>query len=169
MQAALLMTEELLGFLVRPSCYRKYLQTHIAPVARAEAGRTPVSDPVAIGIRTVGRRSMQNVFLPQRQPRYRTSVAVADSDGPLRALLGRPDRLLYAAPADRAEAHLEGHHQVQSNPLTHKVDLVTKSEASRAFVDQRRSRPTQEANVAQNSGAKPSNSVSTNVLPSPKP
>ena len=39
MQAALLMTEELLGFLVRPSYSRKLICKHIAPVARAEAGR----------------------------------------------------------------------------------------------------------------------------------
>jgi len=86
MQAALLMTEELLGFLVRPSYYRKLICKHTLHRSH-EPRRDATGRDTSFGsrghwnrIRTVGRRSMQNVFSPQRQPRYRTSVALADSD-----------------------------------------------------------------------------------------
>ncbi len=81
MQAALLMTEELLGFLVRPSYYRKLI--HTSHRARAGEG-TAASDPA---VRKVGRRPMLEVSYIQGRQRYCTNIGVTDSEGSRCALV----------------------------------------------------------------------------------
>ena len=119
MQAALLMTEELLGFLVRPSYYRKLICKHTLHPSH-EPRRDATGRDTSFGSRAIGIES--GLWADDRCKMFSYHKGSLVTLGlALRALLGRPDRLLYVAPVDRAEAHLEAAHQrVQSDPLTHK-------------------------------------------------